>query len=162
MAETLSMPKERLTAINLLASGMSRGDVAKSIGKSYKTVQRWEADQDFAAALATEIERRRQRTEEKLQAVADEQIDQDVASLRDDLAAYHKALVNVQKQRLMRGREMMDKAMRRLKDLPDEALSATEAVRIYQAGDLSIEKGLSNWGEALAVDDVLSRMSSAE
>lgn len=162
MAETVAMPKDRLTALNLLASGMSRGDVAKSIGKSYKTVQRWEGDQDFAAALSAEIERRRHRTEAKLQEAADQQIDADVASLREEMAEFHKALVNVQKQRINRGRTIMDKAFNRLQDLPAEAIGVKDIAPLIMAADRLFEKGLETWGDAIAVDEVLDRMGRDE
>jgi transposase len=162
MPEAIARPELQSRAIALLADGVSKKDVAMSIGCSNKTISRWCQNEDFAAALNAEIERRRQRTEAKLQEVADEQIDRDVDSLKEELAAYHQAMVNVQKQRLVRGREMMEKAMRRLRDLPDEALTAADAVRLAQAGDSLLEKGMGNWGEALAIDDILQRLSHAE
>jgi len=162
MSEAIARPELQSRAIALLADGVSKNDVAVSIGCSRKTITRWSKDEGFAAALAAEVERRRQRTEAKLQEAADRQIDEDVASLRDELAEYHKALVNVQKQRLTRGRMMMEKALRRLQDLPDEALTAADAVRMAQAADSFLEKGLGNWGEAIAVDDLMTRLNNAE
>jgi transposase len=162
MPEAIARPELQSRAIALLADGVSKKDVAMSIGCSNKTISRWCQNEDFAAALNAEIERRRQRTEAKLQEAADEQIDKDVANLKEELAAYHQALVNVQKQRLVRGREMMEKAMRRLKDLPEEALTAADAVRLFQAGDTAIEKGLNNWGEALAVDDLMKQIGHGQ
>jgi transposase len=159
MPEAIARPELQTRAIALLADGMSKQDVAKSIGCSSKTIQRWTKDTSFSTALQDEIRRRRLRTESKLQEVADEQIDKDIASLKEELAAYHQAIIKVQKQRLVRGREMMEKAIRRLKDLPEEALSASDAVRMYQAGDNAIEKGLGNWGEALAIEDLMRRMN---
>jgi hypothetical protein len=142
-----------------MADGMSQVEASKAIGCNRITVHRWCQKEDFAAALDAEIERRRNRVATKLQEAANEQIDKDVADLKTELANYHQAIVNVQKQRLIRGREMMEKAMRRLKDLPEEALSAADAVRLYQAGDNAIEKGLGNWGEALAIEDLMRRMN---
>jgi hypothetical protein len=160
MAGTAALPKDRLTALNLLASGMSRGEVAKSIGKSYKTVQRWEADQDFAAALSAEVERRRRLTESKLQEAADEVIAESVNAIRAEMAEFHKALVNVQKQRLSRGKAMQDKAFARLQDLPSEAIAMKDVAPLILAGDRLIEKGLDTWGDVLAVADLLERLGT--
>ena len=162
MAETTALTDVQLRAVALMAEGLSQNEAAKRLGCNRVTINRWAQKPDFAAALAAEIERRRLRTEQQLQEAADRQIDENVASIRDELAEYHKAVVNVQKQRLTRGRLMMEKAIRRLQDLPDEALTAADAVRMAQAADSFLEKGLGNWGEALAIDDLMSRLGNAE
>ena len=57
---------------------------------------------------------------------------------------------------------MMEKAIRRLQDLPEEALSASDATRMIEAGDRLLEKGLDNWGNAIAVDEMLQRLSNGQ
>jgi transposase len=160
MAESTVLTDSQLKAIALMADGMSQNEAAKSLGCNRVTVNRWAQREDFAAALAAEIERRRQRTEAKLQEAANEQIDQDVASLRAEMAEFHKAIVNVQKQRLSRGKVIMDKAFARLQDLPAEAIGVKDIAPLIMAADRLFEKGLEAWGDALAVDDILNRMGS--
>jgi predicted transcriptional regulator len=160
MAESTVLTDSQLKAIALMAEGMSQNEAAKSLGCNRVTVNRWAQRQGFAAALAAEIERRRQRTEAKLQEAANEQIDQDVASLRQEMAEFHKAIVNVQKQRLSRGKVIMDKAFARLQDLPAEAIGVKDIAPLIMAADRLFEKGLETWGDALAVDDILNRMGS--
>lgn len=160
MPETVALTDPQLKAIALLADGMSQNAAAKSMGCNRATINRWAQKEDFATVLAAEIERRRQRTEAKLQEAANEQIDEDVASLRAEMAEFHKAIVNVQKQRLNRGRIIMDKAFARLQDLPAEAIGVKDIAPLIMAADRLFEKGLETWGDALAVDDMLSRMSN--
>lgn len=147
-------------AIGLLADGMPKAATGRNIGVDRTTLHRWCKDEDFAAALAAEIERRRQRTEAKLQEAADQQIDEDVASLRAEMAEFHKAIVNVQKQRLARGKVIMDKAFARLQDLPSEAIGVKDIAPLIMAADRLFEKGLETWGDALAVDDIMQRLGN--
>jgi hypothetical protein len=149
-------------AIGLLADGMPKAATGRNIGVDRTTLHRWCKDEDFAAALAAEIERRRQRTEAKLQEAANEQIDQDVASLRQEMAEFHKAIVNVQKQRLSRGRVIMDKAFARLQDLPAEAIGVKDIAPLIMAADRLFEKGLEDWGDALAIDDMMKRLGGSD
>lgn len=158
MVETPVLTDSQLRAIALMADGMSQNEAAKALGCNRVTINRWAQKENFSAALAAEIERRRQRTEAKLQEAADQQIDADVASLREEMAEFHKALVNVQKQRINRGRVIMDKAFARLQDLPAEAIGIKDIAPLIMAADRLFEKGLENWGDAIAVDEVLDRM----
>lgn len=158
MVETPVLTDSQLRAIALMADGMSQNEAAKALGCNRVTINRWAQKENFSAALAAEIERRRQRTEAKLQEAADQQIDADVASLREEMAEFHKALVNVQKQRINRGRAIMDKAFARLQDLPAEAIGIKDIAPLIMAADRLFEKGLENWGDAIAVDEVLDRM----
>ena len=75
MTESTVLSDSQLKAIALLADGMSQNQAAKSLGCNRVTINRWAQKEDFAAALAAEIERRRQRVESKLQEAADQQID---------------------------------------------------------------------------------------
>jgi len=160
MAEIVALTDSQLKAIALLADGMSQGAAAKSMGCNRATINRWAQKEDFAAALAAEIERRRQRTEAKLQEAANEQIDKEVDSLRAAMAEYHEAIVRVQKQRLTRGKLIMDKAFARLQDLPSEAIGVKDIAPLIMAADRLFEKGLENWGDALAVDDLMQRLGN--
>ena len=95
MAESTVLTDAQLKAIALMADGLSQNEAAKRLGCNRVTINRWAQKENFSAALAAEIERRRSRTEAKLQEAADQQIDEDVAAIKNELAEYHQALVNV-------------------------------------------------------------------
>jgi hypothetical protein len=141
--------------IALLSSGMSRKAACKAVGVGYTTATKWAEDPSFAAALAAEIERREQRIIEALREAADEQIQAEVSELASELAAYKKAVVSCQVHRLNLGRDLSNKALRRLRDLPDESLSASDSIRLLTASDGFLGRGLELWGHALAVDDLM-------
>lgn len=146
--------------IALLSSGMSRRAACKALGIGYTTATRWNDEPGFSAALAAETERRQRVIEESLRAAADEQIKSDAEILASELRRYHRAIVNSQAARLEVGQEMVAKGYRRLQDLPDESLSAADAVRLLTAGDTLIESALNSWGQALAVDELAKKFGS--
>lgn len=146
--------------IALLSSGMSRRAACKALGIGYTTASNWANEPEFSAALAAEVERRQKLIEATLRAAADEQIRSDAELLADELRRYHRAIVDSQAQRLEVGQEMVAKGYRRLQDLPDESLSAADAVRLLTAGDTLIESALNSWGQALAVDELAKKFGS--
>lgn len=146
--------------IALLSAGMSRRAACKTLGIGYTTASNWANEPEFSAALAAEIERRQKLIEETLRAAADEQIKSDAEVLADELRRYHRAIVDSQAARLEVGQEMIKKGFRRLQDLPDESLSAADAVRLLTAGDTLIESALNSWGQALAVDELAKKFGS--
>lgn len=148
----------RRKAISLLADGMSQTDTAKSIGVSRITVVRWLKDEEFSSALQAEIARRQARLEEGLRKASDEVIDADIREFRKELKDYHQAMVNVQKMRLGRGKQLFDKAMGRFHDLPEEAISVKDIPAILRIANDLIGGGLDNWADALSLQDVLDRL----
>lgn len=146
--------------IALLSQGMSRRAACKALGIGYSTAAAWATDDDFSAALATEVERRQKLIEQTLRDAADHQIKSDAEILADELRQYHRAILSSQTARLEVGQEMIAKGFRRLQDLPDESLSASDAVRLLTAGDALIESALSSWGQALAVDELAKKLGS--
>jgi len=142
--------------IALLSAGVPRKTAAKSVGVAYSTANRWQSDDpQFVAALNAEIDRRQRVIEDSLRAATDRQIEAEANELAEELGKYRKALINVQLQRLNLGKRLGDKASRRLSDLPDEALSPSDAVRLLAQADALIEKGLQAWSDALAVGELL-------
>lgn len=144
--------------IALLSAGMSRRAACKALGIGYTTASNWANEPDFSAALAAEIERRQKLIEDSLRAAADAQIKSEAEELAEELAKYKKAVVGCQIQRLNLGRDLAAKATRRLADLPDESLSASDSIRLLQAADAFLDRGLTLWGEALAIDEILKRL----
>lgn len=148
--------------IALLSQGMSRRAACKALDIGYSTASLWATEENFSAALAAEVQRRQRLIEETLRAAADQQVQSEVAELAAELAAYKKAVIQVQILRLNTGRELSHKGLRRLKDLPDESLSASDATRLLQAADALIERGLTNWGESLAIDELLKQFGGGD
>ena len=161
MSESPVLTKDQRKAIGLIADGMSNTATARSIGCSIATIGRWAKKENFAKELELEKQRREEKRKRQFEQVASEQIASASDELRDELAEYHKATINVQKQRLVRARMLMEKAIRRLQDLPDEALSAADAIRMLDSGDRLFEKGLGNWADAIALEDVMSRLGGS-
>lgn len=162
MPQHLALTEDQFKVISLLADGKSQGDAAKSLGVSRKTVNRWAQRDDFSVALQAEIDRRQQRLEEGLREASNEAIDADIASFRQDLQEYHQAVVNVQKMRLSRGKTIFDTAMRRFRDLPDEAIAIKDIPALVRAANDLIGGGLDNWGDALAIQDVLDKFDGQQ
>ena len=148
--------------IALLSQGMSRRAACKALDIGYSTASLWATDENFSAALATEVARRQELIERTLRDAADQQILDDVADLTAELAKYKAAVVQVQIHRLNMGRELSSKAFRRLKDLPDESLSASDSVRLLQAADAFLDRGIDLWGEALAVGELLKQFGGGD
>jgi hypothetical protein len=146
--------------IALLSQGMSRRAAAKAIGVAYSTACEWAKDDDFSSALATEVERRQKLIERTLRDAADHQIKSDAEVLADELRRYHRVIVESQAKRITIGSELIEKGYRRLLDLPDESLSASDAVRLLTAGDTLIESGLTAWGQALCIDELSKKLGS--
>lgn len=163
MATTPGLTEIQMQAIALLADGVSQVDTAKAVGCNRVTVNRWaQKNPTFAAELAAEVERRKQRLETGLKDAADTKIDKQIAEVRSELAEFHQALINVQKARLQRGKVLMDKVYRRLLDLPEEAISVKDIAPLMTIADRLFEKGLETWGDAIALDDIMMRMGSDE
>lgn len=156
----IEVRQQQAQLIALLSTGMNRKAAAKAIGVAYSTASKWHSEESFSAALAAEVERRQKLIEETLRAAADEQIKTDAEILASELRRYHRAIVNSQAARLEVGQEMVAKGYRRLQDLPDESLSAADAVRLLTAGDTLIESALNSWGQALAVDELAKKFGS--
>lgn len=150
--------QQQAQVIALLSAGMSRRKACQAVGIGYSTLAAWQTEADFSAALATEVERRQKLIEDTLRAAADEQIKSDAQRLSDDLESYKKAIVDTQLKRIDLGRELAAKAARRLAELPDESLSASDSIRLLQAADAFLERGLTLWGEALAIDGILKKL----
>lgn len=162
MPESLTLTKDQRKAIGLIADGMTHTAAARSIGCSTATIGRWVKKDDFAKELTLERQRREEKRSRQFEQAANEQIANASDELRAELAEYHKATINVQKQRLVRARMLMEKAIRRLQDLPDEALSAADAIRMLDSGDRLFEKGLGNWADAIALEDVMNRLGGGD
>lgn len=144
--------------IALLSQGMSRRAAAKAIGVAYSTACEWAKDDDFSAALATEVERRQKLIEQTLRDAADHQIKSDAEVLADELRQYHRVIVDSQATRLSIATELVTKGYRRILDLPDESLSASDAIRLLTAGDALAESAISAWGQALCIDELQKRL----
>ena len=160
MTKTPALNKKQLKAIALIADGMSHNAAAKLLGCNRVTIGRWAKQEPFASELEAEKQRRREREKQHWQQAANEQIDSSIDAFQAELADYHEATINAQKQRLAKARMLIDKGARRLADLPDEALSAADAIRLLDCADRMIERGLTDWGNAIAIEDVLKRLSA--
>jgi predicted transcriptional regulator len=141
---------------------MSQGDTAKAIGVSLRTVARWVADKSFAAELNAEIQRRQKRLDDGLKQAANEVIDADIASFRQELEEYHRMVVNVQKMRMHRGKQLFDKTMSRFVDVPEEAIAIKDIPSFVRVANELISGGLDNWGDALAIQEVLERFDGKQ
>ena len=158
MPKKLAITKEQAKAIAFLADGMSKKSVAMSIGKTEKTISRWCQSEPFASELQAELDRRREKTQEKFRQVADEQIESAAESFKAEMEKFHKAVVDVQMQRLSMGRDLIDKAYGLL-TAADAKLSPSDAIKILDSADRMFDKGLTDWGNAIAIEDVLKRLS---
>ena len=156
----IEIRQQQAQLIALLSAGMTRKSAAKALGISYSTASKWQGEAEFSAALSAEVNRRQELIEATLRAAADEQIKSDAEILTDELKRYHAAIVESQAKRIEAGQEMVAKGFRRLLDLPDESLSASDAVRLLTAGDTLIESGLTAWGSALAIDELQKKLGS--
>ena len=150
--------QQQARLIALLSQGMTRRAACKALDIGYSTATLWHKDENFSAALAREVERRQSLIEQTLRDAADELIKSDAEILGDELRRYHAVIVDSQATRLSIAKEMITKGYRRILDLPDESLSASDAIRLLTAGDALAESAISAWGQALAVDELQKKL----
>lgn len=162
MAAQTEIEGTRLKAIALLAGGMNQTDTASNIGVSRVTVCRWMKDEAFATELQAEIDRRQQRLQQGLEKATNEIIDADVSAFKKELQEYHDMLRKVQLSRMAWGKSLAEKAMKRFRDLPEEAIAIKDIPALIRAGDDLIRGGLDNWGDALALQDVLDKFDAQQ
>lgn len=148
------MDARKQTAIMLLATGKTQSQVATEIGVSRMTIIRWNANPDFRAAVAEERARLEKQFAEKLQISANKVQDKAVASMQADLEEFYSQLRQAQKIRVRSGLALITKALRRYKDLPEEAISVKDIAGLAIAGDKLLEKGLEIWAESLSISEL--------
>ena len=159
MPKAPALTPEQLKAIDLIADGMTKNAAAQVLGCNKSTIGRWAKQEAFASELEAEKQRRNALTKEKFQQAADAQIESSVDDFKAEMETFHKAIVNVQMQRLARGKKLIEKAYQRLLDAPDKDLSMADAIKILDSADRMFDKGLTDWGNAIAMEDVLKRLS---
>lgn len=152
-----TLTKQQDLAARKLVTGMSQTDVAKSLGVSRKTINRWTKEDDFQAEMAELRKRITQPTEEaiaNLEILTDDETKEWLLEMENHL----DFLQNAAKTARVGGLQAATKAMRRLKDIPDEALKPGDAVALLKAGAELMRAAVEFESEALGLYALAERV----
>lgn len=151
----------QLKAIACLEAGMSQDDTAVVAGVSRRTIQRWLNIEEFDA----ELKRRRSRGP-SARVLADEAIaeaeTEASARMQSAMAAelrhYREEKLRTYQRLVNTALTALDKIDNRLRDLPDEAIAPNMIAPLANAFTSMLTKGLEEWGDLLAINDLLAEM----
>lgn len=152
-----TLTEQQTLAARKLVTGMSQGQVAKDVGVSRKTINRWAQDDDFQAEMAVLRRRLTQPTENaiaQLELVTDDEAQEWLAEVDSHLESLKQAA----KTARVGGMAAATKAMRRLKDIPDEALKPGDAVALLKAGTELLRASFDFEAEALGLYALAERV----
>lgn len=158
MAQTIALTEKQIEAAAYLAAGMSQGETASKVGVARQTVARWNASGDFKA----EVERRKGQAIATHQETADRLQRQEIESFYDSLQEYKQAIADISKSKIQIGKYALQKAARRLKDLPDEAIAAKDISQLLRIAAELTSEGLEEWSEMLGVSTIMERLDGED
>lgn len=154
MAENSALTEEQLKAVTLLASKKTWSETISALGIARSTLFRWSKMEAFQV----ELERRKSRALEMHHVISSDLQDQEIQDFYNELREYRQALVSAYRTRISRGLKILQKVGRRLDDLPEESIQPRDVAGLLNSADSMLEKGLNQWAELLAVDELLSKM----
>jgi len=163
MTQIQPLTRDQENAIACLSEGLTQGATAERLGLNRITVNRWcNHSPAFAAELASEIERRQERSRGRYQEAADEVQDKVIAQYKADLLEFQQALRASYKTRINRGIKMFQKAGARFDDLPEESIGMKDIAPLVLAADRLLGQGFEGWALTLGVTELLQRMEDGE
>jgi hypothetical protein len=154
VAENSALTEEQLKAVTLLASKKTWSETISALGIARSTLFRWSKMEAFQV----ELERRKSRALEMHHVISSDLQDQEIQDFYNELREYRQALVSAYRTRISRGLKILQKVGRRLDDLPEESIQPRDVAGLLNSADSMLEKGLNQWAELLAVDELLSKM----
>jgi len=144
------------TMIRLLNSGKTQTEAAKSLGVNIRTVQRWVAEPDVRNQLAATQKEMKAIVESDPLVLSVTQIRAQVAEIldyRDSQRVFAEKMGRV----VLRGLNVLDKAIERLENSPDE-LSTRHIPGLIKAITDANEKLAHSWERVAGLDDVLETL----
>lgn len=154
MREKSKLTPKQMHLAGLLAEGISQREAAEVACLSRSTVQRLLKRESFKA----EVERRKKLARLSPDAIA-QALEQDVStdwlnSIQSHIQAVERAAVLSQAG----GFSAVTKALRRLKDLPDESLKPADAIALVKAGQDLLAASFEWKAETLGLHELVQRL----
>lgn len=150
MARNQILNEKRAIAARHLAAGMATVDVARELKVSTRTLSRWKSSEDFQQQVEKFTELLTPPTE-ALEALEAQEWAADVESHLDFLKQAAKTA-------RVAGLNSATRAMRRLKDLPDEALKPGDAIALLRASTELMRAAVDFESEALGLYALAERL----
>ena len=158
--ETPSLTGKQIKAVDFFVIGMSKNDIADALNVNLRTVYRWEGSDGFQEEL-----KKRQKT-----AQVEERIRDAIAATKqtspDQLQVSLQALAREKEQTRAAiahlGKKFLSKAINRLKDLPDEAVTPQLVPQYADIAVKLIRYAHEEWAEELALQEMIEQLVNGE
>lgn len=147
--DKLNLNQKQRDAAAYLCQGLMVKEVAQLVGVSRVSITNWRnlpEFQEYLKILTTQYEIDRRKAASKI--TMKEAFDRH-ASLNE----WRNSRIEANQKILECGFLIVDKMIRRIKDLPDEAFSAGNIAPLLKIGSEMVETGLTEWGEAIDLKD---------
>jgi transposase-like protein len=152
MAGPVDLSLTQAKAIALLINGVNQSATARELGVARTTIGRWLRDETFAAELK---KRKADLEQQRVQQLFSEPLDD---TWRQDLDEYFGWLEKAASTAKTTGLNVMIKASRRLRDLPDEALRPADAIALGRLGLELVSAGREMSAELLGLNELAERI----
>lgn len=148
MARSITLSEKQVEVAAYLAAGMSQGEAANKIGVARQTVARWNTFEEFKS----EVERRKNQAIAAHQETADRLQRQEIESFYTAIEEYRETVKQTSQRKVEVGKFIFQKVVRRLKDLPEEAIAPRDIAPLLKAASDLIKDGLEDWGQLLGAN----------
>lgn len=162
MPEIPALTTKQHDCASFLAAGQTQDRTARLVGISRSTVNRWLKN----PAFSQEVERRKQRLIQARELGDRTEVEHDDRSsalaIQAELEAVRQAKKSFREMELMLARKLYQKGIRRLIDLPDEAIPANLIPALLQTAIALKCDGLSEWADELGLDAIADLLGGGE
>lgn len=150
--ETDKLTQKQKDAAACIVRGLTNKEVGNAVGCNRQTISVWKKKPEFQQYVQHLIEQTEmdKRTAVTLVSVQEE------FDRRLSVNEWKAKRIELNKEKLEYGRQIVKKIKARFDDLPAEAFSPKELAMLFRVGEDMIDSGMEGWGEAIAIDETKS------